>query len=225
MWVLEARKDAEVVWYSIVWEERKDASNVIDYDIHDEITTESSALFNANNQTTTGAATVIPWVNSPKLIYDTSIIWWMVNKTAYVDFSGWWGSSEWWDSSWQLRPLTISDQWWAYTYELWNYFNWYIETADSCIVIPASWVYMVTCTYYCTINTIKRSYDVYLNLDNIYHLQDDSYYWQHWDAYPTETFYINANKGDQFAIIWHLYNPSPWQPMGVSVSTNITKLS
>ena len=68
MWVLEARKDAEVVWYSIVWEEKKDASNVIDYDIHDELTLDNSSVFNANNDTTTGMANVIPWVNSPKLI-------------------------------------------------------------------------------------------------------------------------------------------------------------
>ena len=33
MWVLEARKDAEKVWFPVV--RRKDASNVIDYDIHE----------------------------------------------------------------------------------------------------------------------------------------------------------------------------------------------
>ena len=74
MWVLEARKDAEKVWYPIVWEENKDASNVIDYDIRPEQTKDTSAEINANNQTTTGMATVIPWINAPKLIEKTSII-------------------------------------------------------------------------------------------------------------------------------------------------------
>lgn len=71
--MLEAREKAEKVWYPVVWEKVKDASNIIDYDIHDEITKDASAVINANNDTTTGMATVIPWVNAPKLIYDTSI--------------------------------------------------------------------------------------------------------------------------------------------------------
>lgn len=224
MWVLEAWEDAEVVWYSIIWEEKKDASNVIDYDIHDELTTESSALFNANNQTTTGVATVIPWVNSPKLIYDTSIIWGMVNKTAFVNFSWSWSTNEWWVHTWQLRPLTISDQWWAYTFELWNYFNWYVETTESCIIIPFSWVYKVTCTYYSSVNVFYRNYDIYLNLENIYHLQNDSYYDQTWSAYPTEIFYMNANKGDQFAIKYYLDNWAS-QLTWYSVSVEMIKLS
>ena len=225
MWVLEARKDAEKVWFPVVWEEKKDASNIIDYDIREEQTIEQSSVFDANNDTTTGMANVIPWVNAPKLLESTSIYKNVGNKTWYVIFSGSWGTSTGWISTWQLRPLSISEQWWAYDYKLWNYFNWYIETTDSCIVFPASWVYLVSCTYYCTINTIKRSYDVYINLDNIHHLQDDSWYAQQWNAYPTEEFYVNANKGDQFAIIWQLNNPSPWQPMWYSVETTITKIS
>lgn len=75
MWVLSAREDAEKVWYSYVWEETKDASNVIDYDIREEQTIQSSSVFNANNDTTTGMANVIPWINAPKLLYSTSIIW------------------------------------------------------------------------------------------------------------------------------------------------------
>ena len=83
MWVLEARKDAEVIWYSIVWEESKEASNVIDYNINSEQTKDIASEINANNQTTTGMANVIPWINAPKLLADTSIIWW----------EWWWG---WW---------------------------------------------------------------------------------------------------------------------------------
>lgn len=73
--VLEARYKAEEVWYSLVWEEQKEASNVVDYNINEEITKDAAAVENANNQTTTGMATVVPWINAPKLIASTSIIW------------------------------------------------------------------------------------------------------------------------------------------------------
>lgn len=74
MWLLQAREKAEKIWYPVVWEEVKDADNVIDYDIRGEETKDASATINANNQTTTGMATVIPWVNAPKLLESTSII-------------------------------------------------------------------------------------------------------------------------------------------------------
>lgn len=225
MWVLEARTDAEKVWYPIVWEEVKEESNVIDYDIRQEQTIEQSSVFDWNNDTTTGMANVIPWVNAPKLIESTSIYNNVPNKTAYVKFSGSWSTLEWGDHTWQLRPLTISDQWWAYTYVLWKYFNWYVETTDSCIVIPASWVYEVSCKYYSSVNVFYRNYDVYLNLDIVYHLQNDSYYDQTWSAYPTETFYLNANKGDQFAIIYNIYNWMHHQNMWWSVDVTMTKIS
>jgi len=75
-------ENAEKVGYPVVWEEVKDASNVIDYQINEEITKDTSWEINANNDTTTGMATVIPWVNAPKLLADTSIIWW---------WGKWWG--------------------------------------------------------------------------------------------------------------------------------------
>lgn len=73
MGVLEARADAEKVWYSIIWEETKENSNVIDYNIQEEITKDKSTISNANNDTTTGMATIIPWVNAHKLKLSTSI--------------------------------------------------------------------------------------------------------------------------------------------------------
>lgn len=79
--MLEAWENAEEVWYPFVWEEQKDASDVIDYNIREEQTIDSSSVLNANNNTTTGMATVIPWINAPKLIANTSIIW---------DLWGWW---------------------------------------------------------------------------------------------------------------------------------------
>lgn len=71
--VLEAWKNAEKISYPVIWETQKDASDVIDYNIREEITKDKSAEINANNDTTTGMATVIPWINEPQLLYDTSI--------------------------------------------------------------------------------------------------------------------------------------------------------
>lgn len=66
----------EEIDYAIVWEEEKEASNVIDYNIREEQTKDTFAEENANNQTTTGMATVIPWVNAPKLVWETSVAGW-----------------------------------------------------------------------------------------------------------------------------------------------------
>lgn len=106
--VLEARKNAEEIWYSVIWEKEKDVSNVIDYDIHDEITKDTSSAINANNDTTTGMATVIPWINAPKLIASTSIIWdlWWWFKAQIVKFTS---------------DMTL-EQWQAI---LDSYLNWY----------------------------------------------------------------------------------------------------
>ena len=133
MWVLDAWQDAEKVWFPIIWEERKEPSNVVDYDIHGEITKDTSSVINANNDTTTGMANVIPWINAPKLIATTSIIWDL-----------WWG---WWWSviasvqvpvnyfnTWQNEQLkswiTIVNEWWTwFTNEEWT------------VVVGKGWTY------------------------------------------------------------------------------------
>ena len=69
------RYKAEEIWYSVVWETAKEKWNVVDYNIRDEQTRDAFAVENANNQTTTGMATNIPWINEPKLVWDTSIYW------------------------------------------------------------------------------------------------------------------------------------------------------
>ena len=134
MWVLEARKDAEKVWYPVVWETTKESSDVVDYNINEEHTKDIAAEMNANNQTTTGMANVIPWVNAPKLIADTSIIWM------------WWWEAEAtisnisvpinYNSSWQYQQLdswiTIINQWWA----------WFTE-ASWTVSVWKKWIYSV----------------------------------------------------------------------------------
>ena len=81
---------AEEVWFNYVWEEKKEPSNVIDYNINSEQTKDLSAEINANNQTTTGMADVIPWVNAPKIRAETSIVggwaWWWA---SIVEISQW----------------------------------------------------------------------------------------------------------------------------------------
>ena len=222
--VLEARENAEKVWYPIIWEDAKEAGNVIDYDIHDEITIDKSSIFNANNNTTTGMANVIPWVNSPKLIEWTSIYNNVWGKTAFARM--------YWEmmlyvtgtKTGILNPQEIQSQDWAYKYKIWNYFDWYSRTPNSCLIIPAAWVYVVTCTYRCSEWNFNRSYDVYLNLDIVKHLQNDTYYSETWSVYPSETFYIWANAGDQLAIYYTIVYPS-WQLIDRDVTTEIRKLS
>lgn len=91
--VLQARYKAEEVWYAVVGEKEKELPNVIDYNIKPEITKDASSVVNANNDTTTGMADVIPWINAPKLIADTSIAWW-TNKNI-VEISDYTSISEW----------------------------------------------------------------------------------------------------------------------------------
>ena len=95
--VLEARKDAETIWYNILWEEAKSASNVVDYNLNQEITKDTSAASNANNDTTTGMANVIPWINAPKLVYSTSIVWYPQYPVTVLALKGtWFPPSYWW---------------------------------------------------------------------------------------------------------------------------------
>lgn len=145
MWVLDARYKAEKVWYSIIWEKAKEDPNVIDYNINEEITKDTSAVFNANNDTTTGMANVIPWVNAPKLIAQTSILW--------IDFNAgylWWVRyrfSNWpsvtipvWESV-AVLVTTIRDV----TNKRWPYEFKRLEW--KWIVIPSQWTYELACTY------------------------------------------------------------------------------
>lgn len=144
MWVLDARKDAEKIWYPVVWEKQKDASNVVNYDINEEITIDTNSLFNANNDTTTGMATVIPWVNAPKLIENTSIYqdaesktWWAkLFKSFHLYYP--------YDDTWSIRnDWTISDEYWNIKFEgvTWPTLQW------NWLKIPATWWYEMTITY------------------------------------------------------------------------------
>lgn len=212
MWVLDARADVEKIWYPIVWEKTKDASNVIDYNINEEITTDTSAVFNANNDTTTGMATVIPWVNEPRLlsftsIYDNDNI--RATVTASASITVWLGAYG--TRDWQMRPLSLSNEEWNAIFSLWEYYDWWLYKApNSCIIIPADWTYQVQVKYRCTAWDWQRQYDLYVNLDKVYHFQDDLYAPAYHNEYPTETVTLNLKAGDQVAFKYKIHLDAGW---------------
>jgi hypothetical protein len=137
MWVLEARKDAEKIWYPVVWETTKDADNIIDYDIREEQTKDISAEINANNQTTTGMATVIPWVNAPKLIESTSIIsnpipWYVYASVAFQWASIW----DWWHEVLGVQGIA---------WQIWE--PNFIKVWTNRLKFPRDWVYKLYIVY------------------------------------------------------------------------------
>lgn len=72
---VNSTKKSNVVGFPVVWEKIQEPENVINYNIREEQTIDDNSVTTANNQTTTGMAREIPWINCPKLIASTSIIW------------------------------------------------------------------------------------------------------------------------------------------------------
>ena len=143
--MLEARENAEIIWFPVVWEEVEDASNVIDYNIREEQTKDTFAQINANNQTTTGMATVIPWINAPKLIASTSVTWIPDEEPEW---------SFYWTYVAAGSTPTVSIDTWETTDPL-NYtmtessntlpFSWTIN--NKWVVFPRAWWYSVVIRY------------------------------------------------------------------------------
>lgn len=216
MWVLDAWKDAEKVWFPVVWEEIKDASNVIDYDIRPEQTKDISAEINANNMTTTGMATVIPWVNAPKLLASTSIIWdlW------------WWGTMsatasdtvthtfDWAEAyNTYIKTFTITDESW--TEKL-------VQTADW-LKIPSDWVYMLDMEYWWISWNMDCTDNLLVNWTTV-----NSFVWD-WDTYhwnnPKEKLFLSLNKWDILsAYIQMQWNDSSYYTFSHLFQMKITKL-
>ena len=204
MWVLEARENAEKVWYPVIWEEKKDASNVIDYDIHEEITKDTSAVINANNDTTTGMANVIPWINAPKLIASTSIIW-----------SLWWGWWE-WGSAWanlsawvyihtdyaqtitsETRSFSISSEVWDLQFTQWA--NW--------IIIPKTATYYLKVYYPKWLSMWQITTDIMQDNESVH-----TYVWpQSSDGEQSDFFFASLTKGK-----------SLWAKYTITTTGNIT---
>ena len=195
--VLEARYKAEKIWYPVVWEKTKDASNVIDYNINGEITKDISSVINANNETTTGMANVIPWVNAPKLIASTSIIW-----------DIWWWGSKYMETTLWFNWTILEGE-----YESFNVFN---ITGDNFISVDPNnpshlliwpWNYML----YAHIDVRDGSLIFYSSC---------RYYWPDW-ALKTRIYEVSGSKETltQIAIFsvtenwWHIriwIRPENW---------------
>jgi len=189
MWVLEPRENAEKVGYPVVWEEQKDASNVIDYQINEEITKDASGVINANNDTTTGMATVIPWINAPKLIATTSIYW---------DLWGWWGETKlWWDiytntplsntdPTKDFKTFTLSNLWGDKLLSQWS--GW--------IVLPVWWWYEFTFTFPTGWGTFKV--DTVVKTKNWLTFYTD--YWSYNSTPHTATFKWKVEANDELYV-------------------------
>lgn len=160
--VLEEREGAEVVNYPVIWEEVEDPSNVIDYNIREEQTIDTNSVINANNQTTTGMATVIPWVNAPKLIADTSIYWIKGADPSTVVIKGTSADHPLWSFTyvstvgnyWSASNKLVAPEKWTYSIEFtcWDNQIWYT---------PDTWHYddyqiLVNWTVVATVNTPLR---------------------------------------------------------------------
>jgi len=142
--VLEARYNAEKIWYPVIWERAKESSDVIDYNINEEIAVDRSSVFNANNDTTTGMATVIPWVNAPKLIQTTSIYQNWEGTTWWVTASGSISLSRPDDTTWRVRTTwVLSNEYWNIKYNIRNE----ADILRNWLRIPVSWWYKLDITY------------------------------------------------------------------------------
>ena len=197
--VLEARANADVVWYSIIWENTKDASNVIDYDIHDEITVNTSWVINANNDTTTGIATVIPWVNAPKLRMWTSIyIDWELEITTVNQTISWTGGSVHRpdETSSTIRNMTSQTSYWNKEITYYDSPKWVLY---SWMKMPAAWYYQLYARYSKSSSTYWWTYEWrtpnwWWSADDVWHT-----YTTQWDnQYEYETITRHFEKGEVF---------------------------
>ena len=218
MWVLEARKDAEKVWFPVVWEATKDGSNVVDYDIREEQTKDISAEINANNQTTTGMATVIPWVNAPKLLESTSII--ASKKPWYISalLMGTWDEPHepWWQAL--IQSYIITDPVWEPQYTIKGNNN-------NRIVIPADWAYQLDITYpqhWSFVYWVTRIYDTNVSWKFVDHT------WTTGSATTTEeetvVHYFKKNA-EIYAIVEYYYTGSwTWADRNPTLTMRIKRL-
>ena len=207
MWVLDARKNAEKISYPVVWEETKDTSNVIDYNINQEITIDKSEVPNWNNDTTTGMANVIPWINAPMLISDTSIY-----KPIIIDK---WPdvTVEWWPLSSSSSKFQFTNLTYTVTWDI-DYGNntWYIR-------IPTSWIYRIHVKWW------DQRYNVYSDWSTAY------YFIESVDLNVTETVelwkafeYDNDVYFESWNQIKFYAQNTNWASMNFWIEITMTKL-
>ena len=224
--VLEARENAETVWYSVIWEKEKDASNVVDYDIHDEITIDTSSVFNANNDTTTGMANVIPWINAPKLLMWTSIYEpTPAERTVDQTMKGTATSPAIYPDSpaTRVRNFITSASTWTKEFKYYDSPDWSLY---SWMKAPYTWSYSITATYVGTSSSYHYNND--WRIVKWWYPDDITFHtsttYNNYQSY-TETFTVDLNKWDCIAVFmtmqksWSYYSEYP------RVEVTITKTS
>lgn len=218
MWVLDARKNAEKITYQIIWKDIKDASNVIDYDIHDEITIDNSSVLNANNDTTTGMATVIPWVNAPKLKLSTSIY---VDKleipSVWATLSQSYGFYRPTDASIYWRNFTITDARWNWEITYYDSPQW---IQRSWMKIPYEWTYQLDVTYptwwtWFGFTVEFRTPNWWWSADTVW----KTFVWPRNNLTQTESFKRDFSKWEVF---WVLCKMDRWSSTPLSAGAWIT---
>lgn len=154
MWLLDARIDAEKIDYQAIGEKTNDASNVVDYDIKEEQTIEQSSVFNANNDTTTGMANVIPWVNAPKLKLSTSIyVDELPEYTVWQQLKAEWSTiNRPWETSTYIRNMSNQASWGTLSFAYYASPQWILW---SWMQAPLDWNYQFDVTYPWTSTSYK----------------------------------------------------------------------
>lgn len=175
---------AEIVDYDVIWAKPKQSDNVVWYNFREEQSIADFSKTNANNQTSTWQADIVYWVNRPKIIAETSIVW-------DLWWWGWWGGSLKyccmttgrirWDAS-ASTELT----WWTMTQNLWF-------TENSWIVISKWWLYLISAYVY----THNNKKDSTISLSMRIGTQSTSMEIENIRAYNLSvSYYIQFNDGD-----------------------------
>lgn len=199
------------VWFPVVWESIKQTDNVIDYNIREEQTIDTSAVFNANNQTTTGMANVIPWINAPKLILTTSIYWsftvWSLQATASSTLTH---SFDWYETYTQeTKTFTITDESW--TEKLKQTAQW--------LEIPSDWTYMLNMEYWWIAWSMDCDDEILVNWNSVHTFTWSwSIYWPH---NPKEIVFLTFSKWD----IISMYTTATWNDSSYYNFSHLLKMT
>lgn len=219
----------ETIWYPVVWEKEKLADNVIGYNIREEQSISDYSVLTWASSVSNWQATLVYWVNAPKIIADTSIVWdlwWFKPIWAKIEWS-WDGISRPTDTLINLKYQTISEQYWD---DGFTKFTW-ADIYTSWILIPATWTYEIDAIYNTASSTFGWRYDYKKAL------------WG-WSASPTihsftwpysssqslyvETFRIVLEEWDVIRMVANVLRTSS-TPLGIPgwlfATTNIKRIS
>ena len=133
----------EIIWYPVVWEKEKTADNVIGYSIREEQSVLDYSVLNGASFVSNWEATLIYWVNAPKIISDTSIVERAKRELSWcsIAWNFWYVYLSAYSNETTYATYTISDIVWDYVFETTTYW-WY-----SWVKIPMWWECEITASY------------------------------------------------------------------------------